>query len=64
MPESEDLKPMTMFICGDGSQGCPKRPANIDHDWDGPVVERERGASVTCKFCGIEFETWALMHLP
>ena len=54
---------MTIVICGDGSQGCPKRPATLDHDWSGATVTEGRDVSATCKFCGISFATWAPMHL-
>lgn len=38
--------------CADGKE---------EHQWDGPVVELERGASVSCSKCGklaIEVSMW------
>ena len=54
---------MTMFVCGDGSQGCPKRPGALDHDWSGAAITEGREVSATCKLCGISFAAWAPMHL-
>lgn len=64
MIESKDNPAITMFVCGGGSQGCPKRPGILDHDWSGPVVEFPDGAAVTCKYCKIAYDVWAILHLP
>lgn len=34
-----------------------------DHDWSGPVVEREGESTSTCAKCGIEFGHWALFSM-
>ena len=63
MTEPKPDSAITMFVCGDGSQGCPKRHGTLDHDWSGATMTKENDVSATCKFCGISFAVWAPMHL-
>lgn len=43
---SETKDEITMFVCG---QKC-------NHEFDGPIVEYDHGATVTCSKCG----AWAV----
>ena len=45
----------TVFNCG------PQCKDGGEHEWDGPLVELERGASVSCSKCGrlaIDVSLW------
>lgn len=42
------MSAITVHVCG---VGCPKAD-DRKHVWDGPVVEIENGASVSCSLCG------------
>lgn len=41
-----NLQLVTAFVCG---RGCIDAKG---HKWDGPVIELEHGASVSCSKCG------------
>ena len=51
----EDMPPITIWTCGPGCRN------NGEHQWDGPVVKIDRGASSSCSKCGklaIEVSMW------
>jgi hypothetical protein len=64
MRPATDVQPedrgVTAFVCG--RRWCQKE--GQEHDWSGPAVEFDGGASVTCARCGIDAMTDSLMRLP
>jgi hypothetical protein len=47
-----------VFVCG---VDCKDQQP---HRWDGPTVEFDGGASVTCSICGLDAMSYDLMRLP
>jgi hypothetical protein len=57
MKEEKEKPAITAFVCG------PQCKDGGEHDWSGPTIELERGASVSCAKCGalaIDVSLWEL----